>query len=58
MSIELFCCESCAMRAKKTNKDFEIMNKISFPHDDIPECDLCGEKDAVLRCYDHPSDDD
>lgn len=58
MYIELFCCERCAMKSKKIRKDFEIMNRLSFPQDDVPECGLCGENDAVLRCYDFPSDDD
>lgn len=57
MNIEVWCCEHCAREAKKRNRDFEIMGKIpALP--DAPECDLCGEKDAVLRCYDCPSDDD
>ena len=57
MNIEVWCCEHCAREAKKRSRDFEIMGRIpALP--DAPECDLCGEKDAVLRCYDCPSDDD
>lgn len=57
MNIEVWCCERCAREAKKHNRDFEIMGKLSFLPDDIPECDLCGDRDAVLRCYDCSSDD-
>lgn len=53
MSIELFCCERCARKAKEINRNFEIMNRIFFLPEDVPECDICGDRDAVLRCYDH-----
>ena len=57
MYTELWCCERCARKAKQNNRDFEVMGKIPVLPD-IPECDICGENDAVLRCYDIPSDDD
>ena len=54
--IQLFCCESCARKAKKNNPAFEIKERVFFigagSIAEFPDCDICGEQRELYLCFD------
>ena len=53
--MKLFCCESCARKAKKNNPLFEIKEPVFFigvSGAEYPDCDICGEQKQLYLCFD------